>query len=388
VINCAAFSRQISTMRIFQILEFNQFNTGSVHQMFQAATGLRERGHEVTIVSRPDAVLQARAEESGVVFAGIRMRNQFDLSSIVTLRKLLRARRAEVIHVHKGVAHALALAATWGLPVGAFVVNRGVSFPLDFWNRGKYRTRRVDRIVTVCQQIKDVIVSSGKLPGEKVQVVYAGTDVALFDPERWDARAFRREKNIAGNAFLVAQVGVRDWKGWKELIDSAADLAPTHPRLHVALVGCRNEGETSAVAAYARERGIAERVTPVEYRTDMPNVFASCDAVVDASWAGTGITGTIREAMSMQKPVIATNAGGNGELVSSTSVGWLIEVKNRAALTESLREVMDDPSRAEAVARNARAHVVNGFSKELRITRLESLYRSILAAKRGSLGGE
>ena len=41
-------------MRIFQILEFNRFDTGSVHQMFQAAVGLRERGHEVTMVSRPD----------------------------------------------------------------------------------------------------------------------------------------------------------------------------------------------------------------------------------------------------------------------------------------------------------------------------------------------
>ena len=53
-------------MRIFQILEFNQFNTGSVHQMFQAAAGLRERGHEVTIVSRPAAVLQSKSEDAGV----------------------------------------------------------------------------------------------------------------------------------------------------------------------------------------------------------------------------------------------------------------------------------------------------------------------------------
>ena len=93
---------------------------------------------------------------------------------------------------------------------GAFVVNRGVSFPLDVWNRIKYRTQRVDRVVTVCEQIKDVIVASGELPPEKVVVVYAGTDVALFDPRQWDARAFRREKGIADDRFLIAQVGVRD----------------------------------------------------------------------------------------------------------------------------------------------------------------------------------
>jgi len=368
-------------VRIFQILEFNQFNTGSVHQMFQAATGLRERGHEVTILSKPDPILEARAAEKDVRFHGLPFRHQFDFDTVRRLRRLIRAERPDVIHVHKGVSHALALAATWHERVAAFVVNRGVSFPLDLWNRGKYRTRRVDRVVTVCQQIKDVIVASGGLPDEKVQVVYAGTDVALFDPARLDPCAFRREKKIGGERFVIAQVGVRDWKGWKELIDSVSDVAPRHPHVHLLLVGCRGDAEKNEVLAYAREVGMQEHVSAIEYRTDMPNVFAACDLVVDASWAGTGITGTIREAMAMEKPVIATDAGGNGELVSSGEVGWLIPMKDRAALTNALLEVIEDPERAAAVRRNARAHVVNRFSKELRITRLEELYSSILRAK-------
>lgn len=366
-------------MKIFQILEFNQFNTGSVHQMFQAAAGLRERGHDVHIVSRPDDLLAAKAAEQDVRFHGFPFRHQFDLGTMRRLARLVRQERPDVIHVHKGVAHALALAATWRDRVGAFVVNRGVSFPLDLLNRGKYRTHRVDRVVTVCQQIKDVIVESGKLPDDKVEVVYAGTDVTVFDPDKWDPRAFRREKGIGDDRLVIAQVGVRDWKGWKELIDSVSDL--TDPRVHLLLIGCRGDKEKNEVMTYAREVGIADRVTAVEYRTDMPNVFASCDVVVDASWAGTGITGTIREAMAMRKPVIATDAGGNRELVSSPEVGWLIPMKDRAALTGALREVIAEPHRT---ADAARAHVVNGFSKELRITRLESLYSRILERGRSA----
>jgi glycosyltransferase involved in cell wall biosynthesis len=262
-------------------------------------------------------------------------------------------------------------------PVRAFVVNRGVSFPLDVWNRIKYRTRRVSRVVTVCEQIKDVIVSSGGLPREKVAVIYAGTDVALFDPDKWDSRAFRREKGIADDRFLIAQVGVREWKGWKELIDALASILPTHPHAHLALIGCRDAGEQAEVDAYARERGVASHVTAVEYRADMPNVFASCDLVVDASWAGTGITGTIREAMAMRKPVIATDCGGNRELVSSPAVGWLIPAKQVAPLARATAEVIDDAPRRTRVAAKAREHVAHGFSKELRIARLEELYRSI-----------
>lgn len=364
-------------MRILQILEFNQFNTGSVHQMFQAASGLRERGHDVTIVSRPDPVMEKKAREADVAFAGMAMRNEFDLVSAWKLGRLFREAKPDVVHVHKGVAHSLALAATFVQPVGAFVVNRGVSFPLDAWNRIKYRTRRVDRVVTVCEQIREVIVASGRLPREKVEVVYAGTDVALFDPTKWDARTFRHEKGIADDRFLIAQVGVRDWKGWKELIDALASILPSHPRAHLALIGCRHEHERGEVDAYARQRGIADHVTPVEYRDDMPNVFASCNLVVDASWAGTGITGTIREAMAMRKPVIATDCGGNRELVSSPDVGWLIPAKEVTPLARAIAEVIDDDARRTRVAANAGEHVARGFSKELRITRLEKLYGEI-----------
>jgi glycosyltransferase involved in cell wall biosynthesis len=363
-------------MRIFQILEFNQFNTGSVHQMFQAAAGLRERGHDVTIVSRPDAVLARKAGEADVKFVGLAMSHQFDVVSAWKLGKLFRSVKPDAVHVHKGVAHSLALAATFLQPVRAFVVNRGVSFPLDVWNRIKYRTRRVSRVVTVCEQIKDVIVSSGGLPREKVVVIYAGTDVTLFDPDKWDARTFRREKGIADDRFLIAQVGVRAWKGWKELIDALASILPTHPRAHLALIGCRDAGEQGEVNEYAQQRGVASHVTAVEYRDDMPNVFASCDLVVDASWAGTGITGTVREAMAMRKPVIATDCGGNRELVSSAEVGWLIPAKEVAPLARAIAEVIDDEPRRMRVAASAREHVVRGFSKELRITRLEELYRA------------
>jgi glycosyltransferase involved in cell wall biosynthesis len=111
----------------------------------------------------------------------------------------------------------------------------------------------------------------------------------------------------------------------------------------------------------------------------MPNVFASCDLVVDASFAGTGITGTIREAMAMRKPVIATDCGGNRELVSSPEVGWLIPPKEVLPLARAIAEVIDDEPRRSHVAANAREHVVRGFSKELRITRLEELYAAILS---------
>jgi glycosyltransferase involved in cell wall biosynthesis len=368
-------------LRIFQILEKNQFNTGSVHQMFQAAAGLRERGHTTVIISRDDPTLAAKAREEGIAFYPLPFRSDVDLVTLRGIARLAGEIRPDVIHVHKGRPHTLALAATWRQPPLAFVVNRGVSFPLTFWNRPKYRTRRVDRIVTVCQQIKDVVVESGHVPWEKVEVIYAGTDMTFFDPGRWSPSEFRAEKNIPPERFLITQVGVRDWKGWRELLDSVSDVARVDPRVHVALIGCKDASEQEEIRSYAASLGMAGRVTAVEARHDMPRVFAASDLVTDASWAGTGITGTIREAMAMGKPTISTDCGGNVELVSSAEVGWLVPAKKRQALTEAILEVMAQPERSHAVGATAMEHVRRSFSREVRLDRLEELYRSIVESK-------
>lgn len=372
-------------MRVLHILEKNRFDTGSVHQMFQAAAGLRERGHEVWIVSREGEEMRARCAEAGVEFEPLALRNEVDFVSIAGIRRLVERNRIEVIHVHKGLPHTLALAATWTRPVGAFVVNRGVSFPLTLWNRAKYRTRRVDRVVCVCEQIRQVVISSGKLEPSKVDVVYAGTDMTLFDPDRWDRNDFRTEMGIAADAFVFAQVGVRDWKGWRELTDAFVEAHRRHPTSRLMLIACRDRAQCDEVTAYAGQRGVAEAVLPVEYRPDMARVLASADCVVDASWAGTGITGTIREAMALRKPVIATDAGGNDELLSSRDVGWLVPARDRAALSEAMFAVIDHPERSWRAGENAREHVLRGFSREIRLDRLERLYGGILDAKGGKV---
>ncbi|MFA6955178.1 MAG: glycosyltransferase family 4 protein [Thermoanaerobaculia bacterium] len=368
-------------MRVFQILEKNRFDTGSVHQMFQAAVGLRERANDVTIISRFDSTLEKKALEAGLDYVALPFSSDFDLRTIRAIARLVREKRPDVIHVHKGRSHTLALLATLRTPVGAFVVNRGVSFPLTVWNGPKYRTRRVDRIVTVCEQIRGVIVESGRVPAEKVEVVYAGTDVELFDPARWERSDFRGERGVAENEFVYMQVGIRDWKGWRELVDSFSDVAAQRAGVRLVLVACKSEEERRAIERHAAERGVGPLVTAVEYRDDMARVLASADCVVDASWGGTGITGTIREAMALARPVIATDCGGNRELVASPAVGWLVAARDRAALAGAMLSVLDARDAAAATGLAARRRVIEGFSKSVRIDRLERLYRAILEGK-------
>lgn len=369
-------------LSIAQMLEKTSFATGSVWQMFEAARGLVERGHRVVVVTRPDDRMATRCAQAGIDFVGMALRHEFDLGSMRRLARLARDRNLDVVHVHKGIPHAIALGASYLGTRYALVVNRGVSFPLALGSRIKYRSARVQRVVTVCEHIRQVVISSGKLPPDKVEVVYAGVDLTRFDPDRCDGSKVRNELAIDAEAHLVGHVGMRDWKGWKELLRAFPAVRERHPGAHLLLVGCSSDRQRQAVQETAAEMGLGDHVSVTLARADMPDVLCACDIVVDPSWAGTGITGTIREAMALAKPVVATSVAGNPELVEHGSSGLLIEPRDVPSLAAAIGRLLDEPSFAERLGRNAQRRVRKRFSTDVRISRLEKVYARALRDRR------
>ena len=366
-------------LSVLQILEKGHFNTGSVVQMFQLAENLNRRGHRVAVVSRGDGQIRERCEAAGVEFVALPMRNEFDVLSARRLARLYRERNVDVVHAHKGIAHSVALEATFlGSRRPALVVNRGVSFPLDAFNRIKFHVR-LGAVVTVCEDIKKIIVESGRLDPGQVRVIYAGVDLAVFDPRRLDREKVRAEWGIGPDDFLLVQVGAREWKGWKHLVDATAIARKSVPALRTAIVACKNDDQKKEVADYAESRGAGGAVLPIGFRYDMPDVLMAGDAAIDLSYEGLGVTGTIREAMALEKPVIATAAGGNPELVVDGESGLLVPIRDPEAAARAIVAVATDGERSRRLARAARERVEAGFSSDVRVRRIESLYRELVS---------
>ncbi|HXM78560.1 MAG TPA: glycosyltransferase family 4 protein [Thermoanaerobaculia bacterium] len=363
------------------MLEKGLFSTGSVVQMFQLARGLARRGHRVAIVSRDAGDVRQRALEEGIDFFPLPLKHEFDLGSARRLASLVDGRAVDVVHVHKGIAHSVALFSTlFSRRRPVLVVNRGVSFPLDAFNRIKYHVR-MDAVVTVCEDIKKVIVATGRLRPEVVNVVYAGVDLSIFDPAKADGAKIRREWGIAPEETLLVQVGAREWKGWRDLVSATALLAADFPGLRTAVVACEDDAKKADVLSFAKAQGVQSRVLPIGFRSDMPDVLAAADLVADLSYEGLGITGTLREAMALGKPVLAAAAGGNPELVVDGESGVLVPPRDPPAMAAAVRRLLLDRALAARLARGGRDRVEKGFSSEIRLDRIEALYRRLISER-------
>lgn len=368
-------------LTIFQVHQKTSLSTGSVQQMMQAARGLASRGHEVVTVTRPAQALEMATASAGLTHVTLPFRHYLDLRTVTGLRRLIGRWEPDVIHVHKGLAHWLVLAALMGNRSTALIVNRGVTFPLTRWNRAKYRTPRVDRIVTVCEAVREVIATSGGVDRQRIDVVYAGTDVVRFDRNHAEPARIRRELGIPLDAFVILQAGTRAWKGWRDVVDAFVTLRTRVPGARLLMVGHDSDTTLRQVREHVRARELDHDVHVLGYRSDLEHLMAAADVTVDASWDGTGITGTIRESMAIGTAVVATDCGGNRELLSSSDLGWLIPPRDHEALVGALSEVASSAERRASVAANAQRLVRERLSVDRRIDRLEAIYDECVAAR-------
>ncbi len=358
-------------MRLLQIYPKGDFYTGAAIQLRDLARDLATRGHHVLVVTRPSERWTEEARAAGFVHHGF-FRGPADLVGAARLAGVLRRERIEVVHAHKGGGRTLTLLARALGPRPPLVVNRGVSFPMAPVSRWVDGSRLVASVVAVCQAIKDDLARQG-LPAAKIEVVYSGTDTARFDPARVSGADVRRELGLDDRAPLVTQVGVRPPKGNDDLLRAFAGVHAARPAARLLLVGARPETR-APLEAMVRASGLADTVAIWGYRDDVPEILAASDVSVDASHVGLGITGTLRESLAMETPVVATRAMGNPELVSHEEHGLLVPPRDPEALGAAILRLLADPSWASALGRAGRQRVVRGFSTRAKVERLEALY--------------
>jgi len=362
-------------LRILQLYPKADYFTGAAIQLRDLAIGLAARGHVVTVATPPSELWAERMREAGVGHVAVPMRRAWDVRAAWRLAKVIRAGNIQVAHAHKGRARTLALLAGLMGARSKLVLNRGVSFHVPRVRRVGYTSRRVHAIVAVCESIKRDLVATG-VPAQKIEVIYSGTDVARFHPGL-DGGPIRRELGLAPEHVLITQIGVRSWRGWQDVLDAMARLAPAEPGARLLFVGAPPP-RVAELGERARERGLDGRVLVLGHREDIPQILTASDVVVDASYAGAGLTGSIREALACERPVVATDLAGMPELVIEGETGLLVPPRDPEALARALRRVIENPTWAQAMARAGGKRVDAHFSLRAKLDATEALYRRLV----------
>src|SRR5581483_5487354 len=155
------------------------------------------------------------------------------------------------------------------------------------------------------------------------------------------------------------------------LVEAFAALHARHPGVQLVLVG---EGPLrGAIEAQIAALGLAGSVHLLGARADIERILPALDVFVLAS-STEGLSNAILEAQSCGLPVVATDVGGNGELVREGIDGRRVPPNDVAALAGALAELVADGQRRSAFGTAARERVEREFSIAAMVAAYEKLY--------------
>lgn len=183
---------------------------------------------------------------------------------------------------------------------------------------------------------------------------------------------------------MVGTVGrmqaVKDQSTLARAFVRALQLRPAlRERLRLVLVG---DGPLRGqVTEILRTAGVEALCWMPGERNDIPDVMRTLDCFALPS-RSEGISNVILEAMASGLPVLATDVGGNAELLRPGCTGQIVPASDPEAMAQALLRMADDPERSAAMGRAAREDAVRRFGLNAMSGSYQHLYDRLL--ERGS----
>jgi glycosyltransferase involved in cell wall biosynthesis len=333
------------------------------------ARAARDRGDEVSFVAPEPGPFTELAEREGFRTEILPLRRSFQLGAAWRLARLLRRRRADVLHTHT-LAAANVLSRLAARAAGVPVVSH-----LHIENHFRPSTRRLlaaldnatarlaARLVAVSEDTRRAYERQG-YPRGRIEVVYNGVEVPANG-------GFRR--NDPARVGEIARLC--DVKGQRELLQAMARLP--HARLVLAGRDLEQGGAFQDALERESERlGIRERVE-FGFHEDVPALLESLDVVALPSWTE-GLPVVLLEAMAHARPVVATPVGGTPELVVDGETGLLVPPRDPEALAAALRRLIEDPGLARRLGEAGRERVAERFTAAAQARRILAIYDELV----------
>ncbi|MCC7007326.1 MAG: glycosyltransferase [Acidobacteria bacterium] len=302
-------------------------------------------------------------------------KSRFDPTTLPALLRVIRAKRADVLHLHGYGATTFGrlAAAIVGLPV---VLHEHANLTATPWFQ-KVADRMLEPVtdvaIAVSRSTATFVTEARLVRPERVRVVYLGAPVEEFGPPRSadQIAETRRSLGVAPSDFLVGSVTrLHESKGNEYLVDAARQVIDARPQARFIVFG---EGPLRAsLEARVRALGLGERFRFAGFVRDVAAVLWAFDlAVFPSLWEGTPLT--VFEALAAARPIVATDADGLAEVLVDGANAVIVPRRDAAALAARIIELADAPERRQALGhaarRSASAYDITAF-----VRKMERLY--------------
>ncbi len=307
------------------------------------------------------------------------------LKMAIRLSRLIRSERVDIVHTFFPTSDIWGglIAKLSGCPT-LISSRRDTGFLRSRTHRIAYRLLggMYDQVHMVSNKVRQLQVVEDRLDESRAITVYNGIDLAAVDAaDPLLDRSQLRGCNDSGPV-ITTVANIRQVKGIDVLIRAAASVCRACPSARFVVVGeAHYDSYLEELKALAASLGVENQVRFMGSRKDVFSILKSSDIFCLPSRTE-GMSNALIEAMASRLPCVATDVGGNGELITNGKTGFLVPNEDAEAMASALIKLIDNSSLATEIGRSGRQRIEESFTLERMITRYLDLYRQVTENKR------
>lgn len=361
---------------------------------------LTGKGCDVTIACTPGEAW-SRLQARGLRLLPLPIARSFNFlahrRSAHALLAHLRREPFDIVHVHTPVASLIGrwAAAKARTPIVLYTAH-GFYFhdQMKPWLRRahvgleRWGSRRHHHLFTQSEEDRQTALAERIAEPTTVTCIGNGVDVSRFDPARQtpaQTAALRRELGLRAGSPVVMTVArlVRE-KGLSEFVEAAALVRARRPDVQFLVVGAALDSDREDYAGelgrLAAERGLGTDLIFAGQRSDIPALEAACTVHCLASWRE-GMPRSIIEAMVSARPVVATNIRGSREEIVEGETGFLVPLRDPAALADRFLRLLGDADLARRMGDAGRQRALALYDERAVLERQWRVYQGLMAQR-------
>ncbi|MEI6825839.1 MAG: glycosyltransferase [Desulfuromonadales bacterium] len=350
----------------------NLILAGTEVHLFNLAKGMKEAGYsdlEVLSMSGEGEIFDWMAINDIPVknFRMKSVRNPIFFVDMVRLIFYLIKQSPDIVHTYLDTANVFGVIAAKCAGVKRIMTSRR--------DLGVFRSRRmeimmgklsngVEKIVCVCKAAASESMRRENLCGNNIMVIHNGIKLDTFKSE------FRV---ISAEAPVFCNVAVpnRTEKGHSDLIAAFAIVLQSVPMARLRLVG--DGWLLPVLRSQADQLGIDQSIEFYGKSLDIPSVMKDVSVFVIPSHSE-GISNALLEAMAMGIPAVATDVGGNPDVVTHGVTGVLVEAKSPESIAQGMLNIISDKNKLLSMSLAAQEVVKKEFNYSKMISAYDDLY--------------
>lgn len=304
---------------------------------------------------------------------------------VIHLARVFRQVRPQIVHTHKYKDNIVAILAA-RLTGGAHIVRMVHGLPEPFGGLKGFKMLcyvALDRALSRVWARRFVAVSASiatflrdKCVAERIICIHNGVDLERLQIIEAKGQEIKKTLEIEIYETVVGTVGrLSSVKAQDRLLRATQQLILAGYKIRVLLVG---EGPMEQfLKELTKHLGLDRVVVFTGHQERVVDYLSAMDVFVLPSLSE-GIPMALLEALAIARPVVATRVGGIPEVIEHGVNGLLVDPEDTSLLARSIRELIEDRSKAIGLGKAGRVRIEREFSANLMADRMMDMYRSLL----------